>query len=298
MRRFYAGLAGRVFVLFILVVAAVPASQAARLHAPAYWTVSRGEATVYLFGSIHLMTRQTPWFTPRLQRLFAAADDATFEMTPEQSSAAVLGPLVREMGLYQPGDSLKNHMPPAVYASLGKVLAGLGLAPSAYDRLKPWLASVTLATQVAAAHGFSPDYGIDKTLGDQAVAIGKPVFGLETARQQLSLFAGLSPAVQLDLFEETLDELQDVQSLFGKMRDAWLGADLAGLEVVLNQTMTPGLAEALLYARNRAWLPHIVALLQKPGVHFVTVGAGHLVGDKSLLALLRAKGFTVVRGAR
>jgi uncharacterized protein YbaP (TraB family) len=36
-------------------------------------------------------------------------------------------------------------------------------------------------------------------------------------------------------------------------------------------------------------------LLQRPGTWFVVVGAGHFVGDRSVIALLKRKGYDIQR---
>jgi len=42
-------------------------------------------------------------------------------------------------------------------------------------------------------------------------------------------------------------------------------------------------------------VPKIEALIRQGGTYFVVVGAGHLVGDQSVIAMLRAKGYAVER---
>jgi len=54
--------------------------------------------------------------------------------------------------------------------------------------------------------------------------------------------------------------------------------------------------EDLVFARNRDWIPKLEKLFA-PGSVFVVVGADHLSGDKGVVALLRAHGFTVTRVA-
>ena len=51
---------------------------------------------------------------------------------------------------------------------------------------------------------------------------------------------------------------------------------------------------ALFTARNAAWTPKLDRLFNKPGDHFVAVGAGHLLGSDGLVALLRARGYQLV----
>jgi uncharacterized protein YbaP (TraB family) len=55
----------------------------------------------------------------------------------------------------------------------------------------------------------------------------------------------------------------------------------------------PQLRAQLLVARNRKWLPQIETMLKSGKVHFVTVGAAHLVGRDGVVEMLRAKGYKV-----
>jgi uncharacterized protein len=55
----------------------------------------------------------------------------------------------------------------------------------------------------------------------------------------------------------------------------------------------PELETALLTTRNRRWLPAIQALLTGKDDVLVVVGAAHLLGDKGVIALLRASGRTL-----
>jgi uncharacterized protein YbaP (TraB family) len=49
----------------------------------------------------------------------------------------------------------------------------------------------------------------------------------------------------------------------------------------------------MLVDRNKNWMPKIDQLLSRNGHSLVVVGAAHLVGPDGLLAMLRAKGYTV-----
>jgi uncharacterized protein YbaP (TraB family) len=66
----------------------------------------------------------------------------------------------------------------------------------------------------------------------------------------------------------------------------------------MNEGMTsPTLYDALLTKRNANWAKWISAKMDKPGVTFIAVGAGHLAGPTSVQALLPAYGLTATRVA-
>ena len=50
--------------------------------------------------------------------------------------------------------------------------------------------------------------------------------------------------------------------------------------------------DALLYERNRAWVPKLVEMMPERAC-LVCVGAGHLPGPQGVLQLLRDRGYTV-----
>jgi uncharacterized protein YbaP (TraB family) len=78
---------------------------------------------------------------------------------------------------------------------------------------------------------------------------------------------------------------------FGRMRAAYDSGDVDTMTALL---VLPRTAEAMLYARNRAWLPKLRTYLSQDGA-FVAVGLGHLLGEQSLPALLAKAGYVVER---
>lgn len=59
------------------------------------------------------------------------------------------------------------------------------------------------------------------------------------------------------------------------------------------QSQDPQSYQTLFVERNQNWIPQIEALFNNKEKELVLVGAGHLAGKDSVLALLRAKGYTV-----
>ena len=57
----------------------------------------------------------------------------------------------------------------------------------------------------------------------------------------------------------------------------------------------PAARKALLTDRNRRWSAWVEQRLNRPGTVLMAVGAGHLVGDDAVPAMLAAEGYKVVR---
>ena len=77
-----------------------------------------------------------------------------------------------------------------------------------------------------------------------------------------------------------------------RLTAAWRGGDGAALATLLLREYRrfPTLYEALVYRRNRDWVPQVEALLERGDDSLVVVGAMHLVGRQGLIELLRARG--------
>jgi uncharacterized protein YbaP (TraB family) len=80
-----------------------------------------------------------------------------------------------------------------------------------------------------------------------------------------------------------------------KLIEAWRAGDAATVEriVLADLKPEPQLYQRLLAGRNRNWMPTIDALLLRKGHALIVVGAAHLVGADGLIAMLKAKGYTV-----
>jgi uncharacterized protein YbaP (TraB family) len=65
----------------------------------------------------------------------------------------------------------------------------------------------------------------------------------------------------------------------------------------MNEEMkdTPETARILLTERNVRWAKDLKARMDRPGVVFVAVGAGHLAGDRNVRELLEREGLRVER---
>lgn len=287
----------RAFLLGLLLVlggckAQAPAGSDAD---PALWVVRDADTTLYLFGTVHMLRPDVRWFDDGVRKAFDASDTLVLElvMPPEGEMQA----LVSELGTTATGPTLPEQLSPDAAARLRAALPELGMAPDALDRAEPWLAATLLSSMPLRKLGYDDKDGAERVLGDAAAKAGKPVIGLETARQQLGYFDALPLPAQRALLVQTLEELPKAGTQIDAIVAAWGKGDADALAALMNADLarSPELAQALLVNRNRNWAGWIQQRMATPGTVFVAVGAGHLAGNASVQAELAKRGLTVTR---
>jgi uncharacterized protein YbaP (TraB family) len=271
------------------VIAKIPAH-------PALWTVHGPKGTAYLFGSIHALPPEVDWHTPEIDAAMAKADVLVFELAMGEGFKERVQAYVRERGTLPPGQHLRELLTPDTRKEFDADIADLGIAPEAIDRMRPWLAALTIDVADMQRHGYSAQSGIENQLEGGGSKDTRPVIGLETVEQQLALLAPADLKTELQSFEATLKtEGHASGEEVGPLLDAWIHGDVKRLDQLMGRDLAhfPKARKMLLDDRNKAWAVKIAGLLKTGKTYFITVGAAHLGGAKGVPNLLRAKGFRV-----
>ncbi len=277
---------------FLLLVLLAP------VHATGHafgWKVTGKQGTVYLVGSVHLLSKDLYPLNPALETAYKAStllveEVDLGEMAQTDNQFALLS-----RGMLPESQSLDTVLSPATLALLNKHLPDLGPMAQAMKRFKPWFAALTIESLEWTKAGFDPNLGLDKHFYDRAIADGKSVQGLETTAFQVGLFDDMPMDQQDKLLADILKDVDSEQANLSKLITAWRDGDVATVErIVLSELKSdPAVYKRLLVDRNRNWLPKIDQLFGRGGDSLVIVGAAHLVGPDGLLAQLRAKGYTI-----
>ena len=286
----------RVFTLRLaaIAIACLAVAHAADARTFAWKATGKG-GVVYLIGSIHVMTPDFYPLNPALEAAFKEAD----LLVEEVDMAEMLDPAAQMRILSRgmlPGDqSLEKLLTPATLALVRKATGDLGAAGGPLMRFKPWMLAVALQGLELQKAGFDPELGLDKHFYDQAKETDKAVQGLETADYQISVFDGMTMEQQDRMLAQTINELATELASVGKLAGAWKAGDAATVERIVQGELKaePLLYQRLLVDRNKNWLPKIEALFARRGHALVVVGAAHLVGPDGVVAMLKAKGYTV-----
>lgn len=257
---------------------------------PFLWRVDgpAGKAPTYMLGTMHVGVDPFKAFSTAMWKLFDDSDVLVLEVN-------ATGPQALGLGMQPIGQSLRKQMTPEQWKTL---LAALKVDPegSKAERLatyRPWVI-VAEITNLAAPQ--VPN--IDGSLHERARKMGKRLAFLEGAKVQAAI---------LDRFatvEYLLELVKDIPGYAKGLREdvkLYLSGDEVGFAKSAIDDMTRHIGDkgmdALLYQRNRRWIPllekHIAA-----GGAFIAVGNAHMLGDKSVVAMLRAKGHEVTRVAK
>src|SRR5690606_35422952 len=122
--------------------------------------------------------------------------------------------------------------------------------------------------------------------------------GLETAEQQIRIFAGMPREEELDYLRQTIEDYREAPTQLDEMVANWAKGDVVAMEEMFVTEMKEedaALYDAILTKRNANWVVQIEEMLKGSGTIFIAVGAGHLVGPDSVIAMLDAKGIKAER---
>jgi uncharacterized protein len=277
--------------------ATAPAATAALPDAdPAIWVVKDPDTTIYLFGTFHALDGKSDWFNDEVKTAFDHADELVLELPPIEDKAA-LQPVIMKYALDTSGKPLSEKLSPAAKEKYVKALGELGAPPTAFDKFRPFFAALTVVMAGAQKLGMTGEQGAEAILTKAAKDDKKPISGLETVDYQMSLFANLSEADQIKMLEETLGELDKLGAVFAEMNKHWTSGDAEGMAKLMNDMSdeSPAMYKSLLTDRNANWAAWIDKRLDKPGVVFMGVGAGHLGGKDSVQDLLAKRGIKSTR---
>jgi uncharacterized protein YbaP (TraB family) len=151
----------------------------------ALWKVQGDHNTVYLLGTIHVLSKQAYPLKPALERAFDDANQVVFEIDLSRFTQKSFKEEFSQTACYPSGQSLSNKLTPQTIELLNNLLPLNNLSLKKVERLKPWFLAEALSSRTLEMAGFSDRLGIDLYFYRKAKAVGKPVLGLETLQDVL-----------------------------------------------------------------------------------------------------------------
>jgi len=283
-----------------LLACARPTAPALEPAAPALWRAEAPEAgTLYLLGSVHMGTRADLELGPGVEEAWQSADELVVEIDLDRVSDQELSSLTLRHGKLSPPLRLWDLISGETRGQLEAWLALRGLPAEAIAQYKPWFASLTVVQVELQLAGYDPAHGVDRYF-IQAARGRKSVVGLETVDSQLELMDRLPASLQELMLQDALARVDEFPGETAQLLAAWGRGDDRELEALvfapLEEMPELGLFYDLVFFQRNANMASRLAELSGDGrTRFVVVGAGHMLGDQGIPALLARRGYSVSR---
>jgi uncharacterized protein YbaP (TraB family) len=285
------GLAG----LFIVAPAAARAPTSGH---PALWEVSDPDTTIYLFGTIHLLPEHFQWRTAKFDQAMQSSQQLIVETIVDDKDPTKFMSAMASLAFNTPNlPPLVDRVSPAKRPAVAAAIKQSGFPPQAFDRMETWAAAFILLGNQYRDMNLKGDAGVEAVLRNTFTSEGKPIGELETNLQQFGFFDKLPEKAQVALLEGAVDNRKAADAEFSGMLKAWSSGDVKDIARTFDRDLagSPELADALIHQRNANWSKWIEQRMQQPGAILIAVGAGHLAGKDSVIAMLQRDGYQVRR---
>jgi uncharacterized protein len=277
----------------LLVLGLAPA---AAFALPPMWVVKNHDATVTLFGSVHLLPPGVDWRPPGLKKAMAEADDVWFEAPMDQAGLSEASQAALAHAFLPEGQKLSSLLSPAGRERLARTAALFGVPIDQLEPLQPWYAELMIEQTLFRRLGLQGADGVEEQLWGGLPAAARRVT-LETPAEQIEFFSGAPLEEQSASLEQTLKDIPHAKRDYDVLLKAWLAGDVRTLDHEVVRPLrraSPGLYQRVVARRNARWVKAIEARMKGGEGHAViVVGMGHLVGRDGVPAQLRAAGYEV-----
>jgi uncharacterized protein len=260
------------------------------------WKVQSSQSTVYLLGSIHFLKEGVYPLNQTIESAYEASDRLVVEANINDLDKLDLKTLT-DKAFYKDDDQMEKHVSPATYRLIQKESKRLDMPMDLIRMQKPWFLALSFEATELMRLGYEPQYGVDYHFLAKAQG-KKEILELESLDEQLSLLSGYSDKEQEQFLLYTLNTLSSMGGQVEGMVRAWTSGDAQALESIIADAAPPDASlapvlEKLFDERNIKMTSKIEGYLSSNGTYFVIVGAGHLVGKRGIVELLKSRGYVV-----
>lgn len=247
------------------------------------WEISGDsiDRSSFIFGTIHLQCSAAQDFIVWLEKIMDQVDIVYTEAALDQPVSA---------SHYQISDgrTLSDLIGEKKYIKIRKIFQkAFDFDLDQNDRLLPLLLSQNLGL-ISQSVEHQPS--LDSQIYLLAIGSGKEYKGIESMEEQLAILEKISMDYQLKSLLKIASNVKNFRKSLRYLVDLYENQRIAQLYKSSRKHLGP-IRNLLLYERNHVIADRIAEFHQDRPSLF-TFGAGHLAGNKGVLALLKRKGLT------
>ena len=262
-----------------------------KVTGPAFYAIAKNGKTSYLLGTRHVSVALAE-FPPVVVDKLRASHLAVFEIDPQDD---------KDSERERPAQTLEERIGAARWKKLVALVGQSNAGELVHARPSE-------ALLVMMAMYEDPSRTLESDIAHEVAEHEIPTKGLETSKFQDDLIEQLLDLRMLDAaIDNTADRKEFRDETERDLREYCSGADHdPGMDPKTRREMLAAgykpaelaaMEDALVYARNRDWIPKLEKMFASGDV-FVAVGADHLIGARGVIALLAKDGWVATRIAK
>lgn len=272
--------------------AAKPAAKTTANSKTLLWEISGNgmEKPSYLFGTMHILCEADANLSDNLKKIIQGSDFICFELDMDNMEETM-----GFMKYARMNDNLKlqDLLTAEEYARIEKYFANnkTMLPLSMLTRFKPYFVSSLIAERLMDC---PKKKSMEELIMTEGKKYNKEIKGIETVAYQAGLFDSIPYKKQAKDLLTYIDSIDTYKKNTLQLTEVYKKQDIAQMDSLIVKS-DPGMEaymDVLLYNRNANW-SHDIPTIAQEGRKTVlfAVGAGHLAGNKGVIALLRKKGY-------
>lgn len=256
------------------------------------WEVKKGNAVVYMYGSIHVGDKKIYPLCKTVEEAFDSANVMVGEIDITDTKA--LTSQAAKM-VYASGETAYDHMSAEGKAKVEKACRELNFNPRSVLNQKVWsLGSIISGYQMKKA-GYDANYGIDMYFMNKAKG-KKKIMEVEGAEFQFNLLNSFSDEEQEKYFVSPITSLEETKKSMDQIFEVFKTGDEKQMEKAIGEDdRNTNFYKKMILDRNKNMASKIEGYLNTSDTYFVVVGLAHYIGDDGVIKLLKDKGYTVTK---
>jgi len=280
------------YCLLTLLIISQPVS------AELFWTYEKDQQKGFLLGSVHFANSSFYPLDKQVMKAYEQSSVLVVEVDEQTIPEAERQQLLKRYGVYPNNETLKDHLKPKTLNVIERLLSEFKIPLDNVKHYRPGLLAVTITAFQAEKLGYFAGQGID-TYFLQKARYKKPIRQIEDFAFQMKLLSKLPD--EDDILQDSFNDMADYKVTWEAMMAAWKngnGNELYKQAVADPLNDYPKLArffDTLFFDRHPRMVKSVDQCVSNKETCFIVLGAGHMLGEKGIVALLTKQGYRVTK---
>jgi uncharacterized protein len=262
------------------------------------WKLASGNDDFYIAGSCHVLRKSDYPLPEEFEFAYENVDQVIFETDLETFMRPDIQRLLISIGMYTGNETLEKKISKKAYASLVKYCNDNTIPIDIFQNFKPWMVTMTLSAIELEKNGITPADGLELYFSARAKKDGKNTGGLEDVQDHIKIISSFEEDLDEAIIENLIEEIEELHIIAKDLIKSWKNGDEAKIDEYLSGRLRkeyPELYKRIIADRNRSWISPLEEMIKSGKRTLVVVGVGHLVGEDSIISLLKSKDYKLVR---